>query len=164
MWLRSNTDFVPNYADISEGIKGQEYNSLDGQPYGVPHGRGPNYLMFRTDEVPEDTDSWAVVWEDDQLAKYKGKISIYDASDFIADAALYLKATQPDLGIDSPYQLDAGAVRRCGRAPEEAGSERRRVLARRRGQADRRRTRMATALSERRGRTSTCSCRRRMSP
>ena len=100
-----NTDFVPNYADISEGIKGQEYNSLDGQPYGVPHGRGPNYLMFRTDEVPEDTDSWAVIWEDDQLAKYKGKISIYDASDFIADAALYLKATQPDLGIDSPYQL-----------------------------------------------------------
>ena len=100
-----NTDFIPNYADVQEGIKGQTYNSLDGEPYGVPHGRGPNYLMFRTDEVPEDTDSWAVIWEDDQLAKYKGKISIYDASDFIADAALWLKATQPDLGIDNPYQL-----------------------------------------------------------
>ena len=100
-----NTEFIPNYADIQEGIKGQEYNSVDGQPYGVPHGRGPNYLMFRTDEVPEDTDSWGVIWEDDQLAKYKGKISIYDASDFIADAALWLKATQPDLGIESPYQL-----------------------------------------------------------
>jgi putative spermidine/putrescine transport system substrate-binding protein len=100
-----NTDFISNYADIQEGIKGQEYNSVDGEPYGVPHGRGPNYLMFRTDEVPEDTDSWGVIWEDDQLAKYKGKISIYDASDFIADAALWLKATQPDLGIDSPYQL-----------------------------------------------------------
>ena len=61
--------------------------------------------MFRTDQVPADTDSWGVIWEDDQLAKYKGKISIYDASDFIADAALWLKATQPDLGIDDPYQL-----------------------------------------------------------
>jgi putative spermidine/putrescine transport system substrate-binding protein len=100
-----NTDLVPNYADISEGIKGKDYNSLDGEPYGVPHGRGPNYLMFRTDELPEDTDSWAVIWEDDQLAANKGKISIYDDSIFIADAALYLKATQPDLGIEDPYQL-----------------------------------------------------------
>ncbi len=100
-----NTDLIPNYADIQEGIKGKDYNSLDGEPYGVPHGRGPNYLMFRTDQVPEGTDSWAVVWEDDELAKYKGKISIYDDSIFIADAAVYLKATQPDLGIEDPYQL-----------------------------------------------------------
>jgi putative spermidine/putrescine transport system substrate-binding protein len=100
-----DTDLIPNYADIQEGLRDQSYNSLDGQAYGVPHGRGPNYLMFRTDEVPEDTDTWGVIWEDDQLEKYKGKISIYDAPDFIADAALWLKATQPDLGIDSPYQL-----------------------------------------------------------
>jgi putative spermidine/putrescine transport system substrate-binding protein len=99
-------DLIPNYEDVQEGIKGKDYNSLDGQPYGVPHGRGPNYLMFRTDEVPEDTDSWNVIWEDDQLAKYKGKISIYDDSIFIADAAVYLKATQPDLGIDNPYMLN----------------------------------------------------------
>ena len=100
-----DTDLLSNYADIQEGLQNQSYNSLDGQAYGMPHGRGPNYLMFRTDEVPEDTDSWGVIWEDDQLAKYKGKISIYDAPDFIADAALWLKATQPDLGIDDPYQL-----------------------------------------------------------
>jgi putative spermidine/putrescine transport system substrate-binding protein len=101
-----NTDFIPNYADVQEGIKGKDYNSLEGQPYGVPHGRGPNYLMFRTDEVPEDTDSWSVIWEDAELEKYKGKISIYDDSIFIADAAVYLKATQPDLGIENPYFLD----------------------------------------------------------
>lgn len=101
-----NTDFVPNYADVQEGIRNKDYNSLGGQPYGVPHGRGPNYLMFRTDEVPENTDSWSVIWEDDQLAKYGGKISIYDDSIFIADAAVYLKATQPDLGIENPYFLD----------------------------------------------------------
>lgn len=100
-----NPDFITNFADIQEGIKNQDYNSLDGQPYGVPHGRGPNYLMFRTDEVPEDTDSWGVIWEDAELERYKGKISIYDDSIFIADAALWLKATQPELGIDNPYQL-----------------------------------------------------------
>jgi putative spermidine/putrescine transport system substrate-binding protein len=101
-----DTDFVPNYADVQEGIKNQDYNSLEGQAYGVPHGRGPNYLMFRNDIVPEDTDSWSVIWEDEGLQEYAGKISIYDDSIFIADAAVYLKATQPDLGIDSPYQLN----------------------------------------------------------
>ena len=101
-----DTDLIPNYADVQEGLKDQTYNSLDGQAYGVPHGRGPNYLMFNTEEVPEDTDSWSVVWEDAELEKYDGKISIYGLSDFIADAAVYLKATQPDLGIDNPYQLN----------------------------------------------------------
>src|SRR5688572_876196 len=92
-------ELVPNYADVQEGIKGKDYNSLDGEPYGVPHGRGPNYLMFRTDVVPEATDSWSVIW--DESGPYNGKLSIYDDSIFIADAALYLKATQPDLGIDN---------------------------------------------------------------
>ena len=101
-----DTDFIPNYAHVQEGIKNQDYNSLDGQPYGVPHGRGPNYLMFRNDIVPADTNSWNVIWDDDQLSEYGGKISIYDDSIFIADAAVYLKATQPDLGIDNPYELD----------------------------------------------------------
>ncbi len=101
-----DAELVPNYADVQEGIKNQEYNSLDGQPYGVPHGRGPNYLMFRNDIVPADTDSWSVIWDDAGLQEYGGKISIYDDSIFIADAAVYLKATQPDLNITDPYELD----------------------------------------------------------
>jgi putative spermidine/putrescine transport system substrate-binding protein len=99
-----NTDYIPNYADVQAGIKNQSYNSLDGKPYGVPHGRGPNLLMFRTDAVPKDTNSWAVIW--DKSAPYNGKLSIYDDSIFIADAAVYLKATRPDLKIDNPYELD----------------------------------------------------------
>ena len=97
-----NTDLLSNYADVTEGIKNQSYNSRDGQPYGAPHGRGPNLLVFRTDEVPEGTDSWAPLWD----GTYSGKSSVYDDSIFIADAAVYLKATQPDLGIENPYQLN----------------------------------------------------------
>jgi putative spermidine/putrescine transport system substrate-binding protein len=98
-----NTDLLPNYANVSEGIKNKSYNSRDGQPYGAPHGRGPNLLVFRTDEVTPAPESWSAIW--DENSPYKGKISIYDDSIFIADAALYLKATQPDLGIENPYQL-----------------------------------------------------------
>ena len=95
----------------------------------MPHGRGPNYLMFRTDEVPDRHRQLARDLGGRRAQTYKGKISIYDDSIFIADAAVYLKATQPDLGIDNPYQLERGAVRRRGRPAEEAGAERRRVLA-----------------------------------
>jgi putative spermidine/putrescine transport system substrate-binding protein len=99
-----NTDLIPNYGDVQEGIKNKDYNSKDGQPYGVPHGRGPNLLAWRTDVVKPAPDSWGAIW--DTNTPYKGKISIYDDSIFIADAALYLKATKPDLGIENPYQLN----------------------------------------------------------
>ena len=97
-----NTELLPNYADVIEGIKNQSYNSKDGEPFGAPHGRGPNLLVYRTDEVTPAPDSWAPIWD----GTYSGKSSIYDDSIFIADAAVYLKATQPDLGIEDPYQLN----------------------------------------------------------
>src|SRR3990172_11397271 len=99
-----NTDLTPNYADVFEGLKDQPHNSIDGQMYGVPHGRGANLLMWRTDIVDPAPDSWSVVF--DPASPYKGKVTAYDSPIYIADAALYLKATQPDLGIDNVYELD----------------------------------------------------------
>ena len=99
-----NTDLISNYADVYEGLKNQPHNSVDGQMYGVPHGRGANLLMWRTDKVTPAPDSWSVVW--DESSPYKGKITAYDSPIYIADAALYLKSTQPDLGIDNIYELD----------------------------------------------------------
>ena len=40
-----NTDLIENYADVYEGLKDKPHNSVDGQMYGVPHGRGANLLM-----------------------------------------------------------------------------------------------------------------------
>ena len=54
-----NIDLLSNFADVHEGLKNQLYNSLDGEPYGVPHGRGPNHLMFNTEVVPEDRTAGA---------------------------------------------------------------------------------------------------------
>jgi putative spermidine/putrescine transport system substrate-binding protein len=99
-----NTDLIPNYADVFDGLKDQPWNSVDGQPYGVPHGRGANLLMWRSDKVQPAPDSWGAVF--DESSPYKGKVTAYDNPIYIADAALYLKATQPDLGIENPYELD----------------------------------------------------------
>ena len=99
-----NTDLIENYAAVFEGLKNQPHNTVDGVSYGVPHGRGANLLMWRTDVVQPEPDSWSVVW--DASSPYKGKITAYDSPIYIADAALYLKATQPDLNITDPYELD----------------------------------------------------------
>ncbi len=99
-----NTDLIPNYADVFENLKMQQWNSVDGVAYGVPHGRGANLLAYRTDIVKPAPTSWGAVF--DANSPYKGKITGYDSPIYIADAALYLMATQPDLGIKYPYALD----------------------------------------------------------
>jgi putative spermidine/putrescine transport system substrate-binding protein len=99
-----NTDLIPNYADIFDNLKLQQWNSVDGVSYGVPHGRGANLLAYNTDVVKPAPTSWASVF--DANSPYKGKITAYDSPIYIADAALYLMNTQPDLGIKYPYALD----------------------------------------------------------
>ena len=47
-----NTNLVPNYADVFQQLKNQDFNSVNGQMYGIPHGRGANLLMWRSDKVP----------------------------------------------------------------------------------------------------------------
>jgi putative spermidine/putrescine transport system substrate-binding protein len=99
-----NTDLVKNYPDIFEALKNQPFNSVDGQMYGIPHGRGANLLMWRSDKIKQAPDSWGAVF--DQASQNKGKVTAYDNPIYIADAALYLKATKPELKIDNVYELD----------------------------------------------------------
>ncbi len=99
-----NTDLVSNYKDIFEGLKLKAWNSVNGVAYGVPHGRGANILMYRTDVVKPAPTSWGAVF--DPNSPYKGKITAYDSPIYIADAALYLMKTKPDLKITNPYALD----------------------------------------------------------
>jgi putative spermidine/putrescine transport system substrate-binding protein len=99
-----NTDLVPNYADVFPGLKDQPYNTVDGVNYGIPHGRGANYLVWNSDVVKPDPKSWDVVF--DKSSDYQGHVTAYDSPIYIADAALYLMKHEPDLGITNPYELD----------------------------------------------------------
>jgi putative spermidine/putrescine transport system substrate-binding protein len=100
-----NTDLVPNYATISPFLKDKPWNSVDGKMYGIPHGWGANLLMYNIAVVKDAPDSWAAVFTD--AAKYKGRVTAYDSPIYIADAALYLSKTKPELGIKNPYALTA---------------------------------------------------------
>ena len=97
-----NVDLFKSYPDIFDAIKDQPYNTVDGVHYGVPHGRGSNLLMWRTDQVNPAPTTWAQMF--DPANGYK--VSIYDAPIYIADAAVVLMTTKPDLKITNPYALD----------------------------------------------------------
>ncbi len=99
-----NLDLIPNYADVFADLKDRSHNTVDGIHYGVPHGRGANLLMYRTDTVTPAPTSWGAVFDPD--SPYKGKVTAYDSPIYIADAAVYLMATNPELGITNPYELD----------------------------------------------------------
>jgi len=99
-----NTALVPNYADIFPDLKDKPWNSVNGVSYGIPHGRGANLLLYNKAANPTPPASWKDMWDANSPAK--GKISPYDDAIYIADAAVYLMATQPDLGIKNPYALD----------------------------------------------------------
>lgn len=99
-----NTDLIPSYAGVFDFLKDKAWNSVDGQSYGVPHGYGANLLLYNTDVVTTAPTSWDVVF--DKGDQYSGKVTAYDSPIYIADAAVYLMAHQPDLGIQNPYALD----------------------------------------------------------
>jgi putative spermidine/putrescine transport system substrate-binding protein len=98
-----DTALFPDYADVMPTLQNPPHNTVDGVHYGVPYMWGPNLLLYNTDVVKPAPDSWSSVFE--QNSPYAGNITAYDSPIYIADAALYLKATQPDLGIEDPYEL-----------------------------------------------------------
>jgi putative spermidine/putrescine transport system substrate-binding protein len=96
---------IPNFADLSPFLQGPPNNTVNGIHYGVSHGWGGNTLMYRTDKFPTAPTSWASVFDPSLMGGYKGKVTDYAGTIYIADAALYLKTAQPTLGITDPYEL-----------------------------------------------------------
>jgi putative spermidine/putrescine transport system substrate-binding protein len=93
----------PGYENVMPSLQAPAHNTVNGVHYGVPYEWGPNVLMYNTDVVSPAPTSWDIVFEPD--SPYAGKVTAYDSAIYIADAAVYLKTHQPDLGITDPYEL-----------------------------------------------------------
>ncbi len=98
-----NVNLIPDFKDVIQSLQSPRHNTLNGHHYGVPYMYGPNVLMYNTDVVTEAPTSWKDTW--DASSPYKGKITAYDSPIFIADAALYLKSHNKNLGINDVYEL-----------------------------------------------------------
>jgi putative spermidine/putrescine transport system substrate-binding protein len=100
---------IPSYASVDERLQKASWHYVDGKHYGVPYQWGPNVLMYNTDTFKTPPASWSVVFEPQKLPDgkpNKGRVQAYDGPIYIADAALYLKTTRPELSIHDPYQLN----------------------------------------------------------
>ncbi len=65
--------------------------------------------MYNTKTFKSAPTSWSVVFEEQKLPdgkSNKGRVQAYDGPIYIADAALYLMANKPELGIKDPYELN----------------------------------------------------------
>ncbi|MCO5063995.1 MAG: ABC transporter substrate-binding protein [Rhizobiaceae bacterium] len=104
-----NVDLIKSWSAVDDRLKDAPWHTVDGVHYGVPYMWGPNVLMYNTNVFKEAPKSWNVVFEPMDLPDGKpnaGRVQAYDGPIHIADAAQYLMAHKPELGIKSPYELN----------------------------------------------------------
>jgi putative spermidine/putrescine transport system substrate-binding protein len=100
---------VPNYDSVDPRLKEAAWHFVDGTHYGTPYQWGSNVLMFNNTVFKTAPTSWSVVFEPQNLPDgkpNKGRVQAFDGPIYIADAALYLMAKKPDLGIKDPFELN----------------------------------------------------------
>jgi putative spermidine/putrescine transport system substrate-binding protein len=100
---------IPSYDSIDVRLRDAPWHFIDGKHYGVPYQWGPNVLMYSTTVFKTAPTSWNVLFEARNFPDgkpNKGRIQAYDGPIYIADAALYLMSTKPELGIKDPYELN----------------------------------------------------------
>ncbi len=103
-----NIDLIPSWKTVDARLQNAPWHTVNGVHYGVPYQWGPNVLMYNTKVFPEAPKSWNVVFAEQNLPDGKtnsGRVQAPDNPIYLADAALYLKATKPELGIKDPYEL-----------------------------------------------------------
>ena len=103
-----NTALIPSWSTVDERLQNAPWHTVGGVHYGVPYQWGANVLAYNTNVFKEAPTSWSVVFEEQNLPdgkSNKGRVQAFDGPIYIADAALYLMAKKPELGIKDPYEL-----------------------------------------------------------
>jgi len=96
-----NVALVPAWKQLAPSFRSPAFNTVNGVHYGVTVLWTPNALLFHKQRAKPPPVTWRAVYDD----RFRGKVSVPDNPMQIADAALYLRATLPALGIRDPYEL-----------------------------------------------------------
>ena len=97
---------IPDFKDFVADLQAPPHNTVKDVHYGLSYEWGPNVLLWNTAKVKEAPTSWAALYD----PKYQGQVSVPDNPIQIADAALYLMKTKPELGIKDPYELTSAQL------------------------------------------------------
>ena len=107
-----DTGLIPNYRAVYPALKKLPQNIEHGRVVGIPHGRGPMVLLWRTDLVRPAPTGWKVLSD----PRYAGRIGLYDAAITLVDTAIRL-------GYRNPYELSQAQFRRvAGAAAEQSAA------------------------------------------
>ena len=104
-----DTAKIPSWSTVDKRLQDAPWHTVGGKHYGVPYQWGTNVLMYNTAVFKEPPKSWGVVFSEQTLPdgkSNKGRVQAFDGPIYIADAALYLMAHEPSLGIKDPYELN----------------------------------------------------------
>ncbi len=100
---------IPSYKNVDPRLQNAPWHTVNGKHYGVSYQWGSNVLMYSTTVFPEAPTSWDVVFHEQNLPdgkSNKDRVQGYIGPIYIADAAVYLKYHNPELGITDPYELN----------------------------------------------------------
>jgi putative spermidine/putrescine transport system substrate-binding protein len=104
-----NPKLIPSYKNIDPRLQKAPWHFSGNKHYGVPYQWGYNVLAYNTNVFKTPPKSWEVVFKEMQLPdgkSNKGRVQAFDGPIYIADAALYLMYSKPELGIKNPYELN----------------------------------------------------------
>ena len=97
-----NPALIADWSDFPAFFQAAPYNTVGGVHYGISLQWSPNTLLYNTRKLTAAPTSWSVLYD----SSHKGAITVPDNPMQIADAALYLQKTRPELGIKDPFELD----------------------------------------------------------
>jgi len=109
-----NPEKIAGWNTIDARLRDSPWHTVVGKHYGVPYQWGANVLAYSTKVFKTPPRSWKVVFEQTTLPDGRtnvGRIQAFDGPIYLADAALYLKASRPDFGIKDPYELNEAQYR-----------------------------------------------------
>lgn len=101
-----NTELLPGYEDVFDGLKEQPYNSVGGQLFALPAGRAANLLVWRRSEIPGSLVSIGAILDPPQVASLGAQVTVPDDPMAIAEAALWVARKRKELEITDPFELD----------------------------------------------------------
>ena len=106
-----DTARIPNYARVYPALKRLQQNLEDGRVVGIPHGRGADVLLWRTDLVHRAPAGWDALFD----PRYAGRVGWYDSAETLVRTAIHLR-------VQSPYELRPAQFRRVARVAAEASA------------------------------------------
>jgi putative spermidine/putrescine transport system substrate-binding protein len=104
-----NTNLLPSWNSIDPRFKDASWHTVNDIHYGTPFIWNTSRLMYNSNVFSTPPGEWDVLFEEQILPdgiSNMGRIQAYEGPIAIADAALYLMKTRPELGISDPYELD----------------------------------------------------------